>query len=419
MANDKPLHFLVVDDDQDSRAMIVEYLRSMGHSKITQARDGAEATRMLERDASINFIISDWDMPLMNGLSFLQRVRNNPARAHLPFLITTSPTSAEAEKIVMAAENLVDAYVIKPFRSEVLKEKVDKMLAMSVHGPQKQVVVVDDDEDSRNMIVEYLKELGFKDIQAFPNGKIALDHLQANLDRVGLIVSDWEMPEMSGIELLRNCKFQPKLANVPFLMVTSQSSMERMKVMQAAKANVDHYLLKPFNAGEIKKRVEELLDKARSRHKVQALVSEGLDHLTNARYQRALECFEDAVKLDPDHDVALRGLADCSARISGIEVALPFYKRAIDANPFNPTGYLKLSAVYEQFNWLDKSIALLQAAVQQINFSPELHFALGAIYQKKGQTAQARAEFEKTLEIQSEHKEAREMLKKLSASGPT
>ncbi len=59
----KTMHFLVVDDDPDSRATIVDYLNNMGCTRITQAKDGGEALRALEKDASINFIISDWETP--------------------------------------------------------------------------------------------------------------------------------------------------------------------------------------------------------------------------------------------------------------------------------------------------------------------------------------------------------------------
>src|SRR5580704_12397409 len=90
-------HFLVVDDDDDSRATIAEYLKAMGHARVTLAGNGAEALDALYRDPSISFIISDWDMPMVNGFNLLQRVKSDPARSHLPFLIVTSPISEEAE----------------------------------------------------------------------------------------------------------------------------------------------------------------------------------------------------------------------------------------------------------------------------------------------------------------------------------
>lgn len=403
-------HFLVVDDDAESLATIVEYLKAMGHEKVTSARDGAEAIRLIERDPTINFIISDWDMPYMNGLSLLQRVRSHPSRAHIPFLIATSPISHESEKVIMAAENLVDSYVIKPFRSEVLKTKIEQVLQTPVHGPQKQIVVVDDDQDAREMVVEYLVAMGFKDVVGFTEGKSALRHIQSNGSSIGLIISDWEMPEMSGIELLRACKSGKGAGEIPFLMITSQQSLERVKVLQAAHANVDEFLLKPFPSAELKGRVEHLLEKSRTKGEVRKLIGDGLAHLEHSRHARALESFDAALALDPESDIALKGAGDALIKIKGVETALPYYKKAVEANPLNPIAYLRLASAYEQIGWIDKAISLLQTATAQISFHADLHFHLGRMFNKKGMTPLAKAEFEKTLELQLDHQEARLML---------
>ena len=416
MIPEKVIHFLVVDDDRDARAMVVEYLNALGFDKITQARDGADAIRQLDRDPSINFIISDWDMPLMNGLTFLQRVKSHPTRSQTPFLIITNPIGEEAEKIVLAAESSVDGYLIKPFRSVTLKEKIDKVLSMPARGQNKIAMVVDDDLDAREMLIEYLRGMGFKEVVGFENGRTGLQYLTQNFGKVGLLVSDWEMPEMNGIELLRACKSAPTLEPIPFLMITSQTSIERMKVMQAAKAQVDQYLLKPFSGDELRKRIDLLLGRARTRGEVHAITAEAVDHVEHGRYQRAQTRFEDALNLDPSFDVALRGLGDVLMKIKGAASALPFYKRAVESNPFNPKGYIKLSAAYEMTGLLDKALALLQTANQQISFSAELHFHLGRIYNKKGLGPLAKAEFEKTLEIQLDHQEARLMLGMLANS---
>src|SRR4051812_31181180 len=101
---DKSIHFLIVDDDAESRNTLVEYLRIMGFDQVTLAHDGIEATRLLSRDSSINFIISDWVMPHMNGLALLRRVKLNPDRTHIPFLVVTSPIDEEVERVILAAE---------------------------------------------------------------------------------------------------------------------------------------------------------------------------------------------------------------------------------------------------------------------------------------------------------------------------
>jgi two-component system, chemotaxis family, chemotaxis protein CheY len=415
--SDRPMHFLVVDDDDSSRSTIVEYLRSMGHDRISQARDGGEALRMLERDSSITFIISDWEMPTMNGLALLQQVRSHSSRSNLPFLITTSPIAQESEKIILAAESYVDAYVIKPFRLDTLKEKIAKILEVAVHGPQKTVLVADDDEDARSTVIEYLKKLGYKEVQGFSSAKQALEDLKKNSSKYGLIVSDWEMPEMTGLEFLKNCRSDESLAKIPFLMVTSQSSMERMKIMQAAKERVDHYLLKPFRFDELKNRVEGILNRSQSSGQVEALLAQGNLELVSGKFQQAEKSFQRVLAVDSDNDVALRGLGDASITTRGIESAMGFYKRAVEINPMSAQGYIKLANAYEQVGLAEKAIALLQTANETVGFNAELHFALGKLYSKKGMVELARSEFEKTLQIQLDHSEAHVLLENLKERG--
>ncbi len=326
----------------------------------------------------------------------------------------TSPISHEAEKVIMAAENLVDGYIIKPFRSTILKEKIDNILAEPIRGPQRQVVVVDDDFDSRETIVEYLRKMGFKDIAAMADGKEAMQFINANAKKIGLIISDWEMPEMTGIDLLKGCKANPALTDTPFLMVTSQTSIERMKVLQAAKAQVDQYLLKPFTASEIQTRIETVIARAQTKGEVENLVAEAIDHQEHGRWQKAESRYEEAINLDPMQDTALRGLGDVLIKLKTVHDALPYYRRAVEAGPMNPKNYLRLASAYETIGWSEKAIALLQSGLQQISFNAELHFALGRLYHRRDMLPAAKAEFEKTLEIQLDHQEARLMLEMIT-----
>ena len=410
----KAFHFLVVDDDVGSRGTVVEYLRSMGYARVSEASDGTDAMRALDREPAINFVISDWDMPLMNGLTLLQRLKSDPGKANIPFLIMTSPISQEAEKVMLAAENLVDGYLIKPFRSQALQEKIEKTLKLAIRGPQKQVLVVDDDADARAMVVEYLKEMGFKDVHAVNDGKAALEYVAKNASAVGLVVSDWDMPELNGLQFLQTCKGSSHLKDIPFLMITSQSSIESMKVVQAARASVDDYLLKPFSMGDMRKRIEGLIDKERTKSEVEGILTEAIGHMEHRHFVRAHRKFEQALKLDPDNESALRNLGDLKMKEKGVQDALPYYKRLVESNPYGSRGYLKLASAYEYLGWIDKAIALIQTALHQISFSSELHFALGKLFHRRGMVDEAKAEFEKTLEIQLDHQEARLMLEMLN-----
>lgn len=410
----KKQRFLVVDDDADSRATIVEFLEAMGHSDVLQAQDGAEALRLVQSGEAVDFIISDWEMPQLTGIQLLQSLRSLPQTAHVPFLMVTSPVSQELEKVVLAAESLVDAYLIKPFPLEQLRTKIDKMRGAAQDvDTQKIAVVVDDDPDARDMTREYLQQFGFKTVEAFANGKDTLAFLRRMHAHIGLIVSDWEMPDINGIELLRACRTHPDYQAIPFLMVTSQTSMENMKVMQAAKSAVDQYLLKPFSGDDFKMRVGQVLEKSRSRSKIEKLVQTASQHLQYRRWEEAKEVFDEILRVDPVNDFALREMGDLILKAQGVDAAIPIYKQAVDFSPLNAANYLKLMNAYELHGWTDRAIQLLRQAVANISFHADLHFHLGRLYFRKGQVDAARTELEKALELQIHHQEARLMLEML------
>jgi tetratricopeptide (TPR) repeat protein len=222
------------------------------------------------------------------------------------------------------------------------------------------------------------------------------------------------MPKLNGIEFLRICKTTPELGEIPFLMVTSQSSIERMKILQAARANVDQYMLKPFNLEEFRTRIMEVLEHSKVSEECRKLVHAGFEFLENGHFQNSLIQFEEALKLQPENEAALRGMAESVLQVRGVEAALPYFKKAIDVNPIYPKTYIQLSQLYEKLNYLDKAIALLESAVKHVSFNSDLHFALGRLYYVGKFFAEAKQEFEKTLEIQADHPEAKLYLQKLT-----
>ncbi len=121
--------FLVVDDDGMVRDILVQYLNSFGYSQVLQAKDGKAAIKILQTSkVQIDIVISDWEMPKVDGLTLLRSIRMNPAQASMKFLMVSSQSSHERMKISRAAKSHVDAYVVKPFRAHILKEKIDALL---------------------------------------------------------------------------------------------------------------------------------------------------------------------------------------------------------------------------------------------------------------------------------------------------
>lgn len=123
---------MIVDDDDGVRGIIKDYLTMYGFRTFIEARDGAEAYRyVLDTIQRIDLIISDWEMPRTNGLALLKAVRAHNLRYSTPFIMITSQQSQERLKITNAKLHAIDSYIIKPFRSDILREKVFQALKIT------------------------------------------------------------------------------------------------------------------------------------------------------------------------------------------------------------------------------------------------------------------------------------------------
>jgi two-component system chemotaxis response regulator CheY len=118
---DKQISVLVADDFGSMRAQIRGLLGQMGFKNVIEARNGKEALAVLENN-EIGFIISDWNMPEVDGLDLLRAVRAHEEHGDLPFLMVTGVT--EKENVIAAVEARVSNYVVKPFTPEALEMKI-------------------------------------------------------------------------------------------------------------------------------------------------------------------------------------------------------------------------------------------------------------------------------------------------------
>ncbi len=120
----KDIKILVVDDFSTMRRIIKNLLRDLGFTNVDEADDGKTALPILKQ-GSVDFLITDWNMPEMTGIDLLKAVRADAALAHIPVLMVTA--EAKREQIIAAAQAGVNGYVVKPFTAAVLKEKIDKI----------------------------------------------------------------------------------------------------------------------------------------------------------------------------------------------------------------------------------------------------------------------------------------------------
>ena len=121
---DKSIKILVVDDFPTMRRIIRNLLKELGFVNVEEAEDGAAGLEKA-RDGSFQFVISDWNMPNMDGLSMLQAIRADANIGKTPVLMVTA--EAKKENIIAAAQAGANGYVVKPFTAVTLKEKLDKI----------------------------------------------------------------------------------------------------------------------------------------------------------------------------------------------------------------------------------------------------------------------------------------------------
>ncbi len=120
------LKILAIDDSPTMRRIIVNTLKRAGFENISEASDGKDALAKLKTE-KFDFIITDWNMPEMDGLTFVNNVRSDPELQSLPILMVT--TRSVKEDIMQAIKAGVNNYIVKPFTPETIAEKINQVLA--------------------------------------------------------------------------------------------------------------------------------------------------------------------------------------------------------------------------------------------------------------------------------------------------
>lgn len=121
------------------------------------------------------------------------------------------------------------------------------------------IMVIDDMTSMRKVVMKVCKELGVESISEAGNGKDAWDALSASAAPFHLIISDWNMPVMTGLELLKNVKGDAKFKNTLFIMITAES--EASQLAEASALGVNEYIVKPFTVPALKERLSAIFEK--------------------------------------------------------------------------------------------------------------------------------------------------------------
>lgn len=116
------------------------------------------------------------------------------------------------------------------------------------------VLVVDDFATMRRIVRNILKQLGFTNIAEADDGTTALEIMKT--DKIDLVLCDWNMPKVSGLDLLKQMKADSDLKNIPFLMITAEA--QKQNIIEAVKTGVNNYIVKPFTADTIAEKLKKI-----------------------------------------------------------------------------------------------------------------------------------------------------------------
>ena len=119
------------------------------------------------------------------------------------------------------------------------------------------ILVVDDFSTMRRIVKNILKQLGFTNVVDADDGSSAWEVL--NKDKIDFVISDWNMPTMSGLELLKKIRNSEEFSDLPFLMVTAEAQQEN--IIEAVQAGVSNYIVKPFTADAIEQKIDKIFNK--------------------------------------------------------------------------------------------------------------------------------------------------------------
>lgn len=122
------------------------------------------------------------------------------------------------------------------------------------YDPNMRVLIVDDFSTMRRIVRNILRQLGIANVVEADDGTTAWDIL--NREKIDFIVSDWNMPKMPGIDLLRKVRASEQFASLPFLMVTAEAQQEN--IIEAVQAKVSNYIVKPFTAETLKQKIDKI-----------------------------------------------------------------------------------------------------------------------------------------------------------------
>jgi DNA-binding response OmpR family regulator len=250
---------LLADDSQLIHRHTVPILEEAGYDVIS-AIDGAQALELVD-ERKPDLVITDVEMPKLDGYAVCKTIKERAARGELsPMPVVICSALGEAADLERGFDAGADDYLVKPAAPDELTSRIRALISTFGLDPgqREHLLVADDSPAVRHLIADALTRQGFA-VTTADDGQAALERLRS--ETFDMVVTDYDMPRMNGFMLVHALKRDPKLRDIPTLMLTARDTRRDQAQMRAA--GLTSYLVKPFSVDKLIAIVERVLAEKR------------------------------------------------------------------------------------------------------------------------------------------------------------
>lgn len=406
---------VIINPDKVQRGMLKHQLEAVGKVEFKEFESDTPATEWLTTEVrKVDFVFLSWSISktshqLVTTLRSLAHTKDS-----LLFMIA-SPEDYNWIKAIFGLGNQIDSILVKPFRPGALSQRLKALLSEEM-AKKSCALLVDDDAASREIIRKYLRQFGFAKVLEASDGDEGFKILQDNGDEVAIVVSDWEMPHSNGIQLLRKIRRTAKHAELPFIMITSQTSIEEVKTIQAAEVGVDGYLNKPFDLKTFKAQMDSIFQEITNKRKSETYLIQGRTLLAQGNTFKAIEILTEGTNAMPESSALHEALGDAYSAVDsetgknrGLGQAATAYEKALKLNPLKTALVMKCFEVHTVLGQMNDAIRVLKEHLTRLGLNDDLRTRLGKIYLQNGLYSAASAELKRALNVNPSNTEAQSL----------
>jgi DNA-binding response OmpR family regulator len=251
---------LLVDDSEIVRRHTGAILAEAGYD-VTLAFDGEEGLAKCKSERP-DLVISDVEMPRRDGFSLCKAIKSDPTLERTPVILCTS--LGEASDLEKGFDAGADDYLVKPVIAEELVSRLQAILAQTMPSVRERILVVDDSAAIRHLVADCLKRQGFR-VETAIDGQDGVEKAvaAASATPFDLVLTDYDMPRMTGFQLVHAIKRDLRTRDLPIVMLTARDTRRDQAQMRAA--GLTSYLVKPFSTDKCIAICERVLAEARLR----------------------------------------------------------------------------------------------------------------------------------------------------------